>query len=245
MKVTIIGLLSAALTCTMAFGQSFEGKLTFKVEFDIKTQKIGGLQITKEQVIEKMKKDGEYFDAISITLKEGNYIKEDNSSSERRIIYKSDLNKIYTFQKDFEYVIITDANKYNSKNLELKEPEFEKIDSVKIINGNTCKLIRLSWGKLGEEYYFYNVEAARLDPGLFTKHNYEYFNRIVEMTNSYPLEIIKTLNNFISVKMTLVGIKEEKIDESLFEIPALEKAEKDYYEMMLQMTGSEVMKLKN
>jgi hypothetical protein len=163
---------------------------------------------------------------------------------EKRTLYKSDLNKIYTFQSGFEYVLITDANNYNAKGLELKGPKIEQLDSVKIINGHRCKLLKLSWGRLGEEYYFYNPYIAKLDPKLFGKHNYEYLNTIIELTNSYPLEIVKKINNFVSVKMTLVAISEHKIDDSLFELPELEKAEKDYYEMMLKMTGSEVMKLK-
>lgn len=244
MKKTLFGII-AVLTYSLTFGQSFEGKLIYKVEFDIKTQKIGSFEITKEQVIEKMKKEGEYFDSITVTFKNGNYLKEDNSNLEKRIIYKSTLNKIYTFQKDFEYVLITDANKFNALNLKFKEPKIEKIDSLKIINGNNCKLLKLSWDKLGDEYYFYNPEIAKLDTKLFNKHNYEYLNTILGITNSYPLEIIKKISNFISVKMTLIDIKEDKIEDSLFELPKFKKAEKDYYEMMLKMTGSEVMKIKN
>ncbi len=76
-------------------------------------------------------------------------------------------------------------------NLNLKEPKIEKIDSLKVINGNNCNLIKLTWGKLGEEYYFYNSEIAKLDSGNFKNHNYEYFNAIVDISKSYPLEIVK------------------------------------------------------
>lgn len=224
MKRILFGILTI-LTCSLSYGQSFEGKLTYSVEFDIKSQKFGGFEITKEQVIEKMKSNGEFFNKIFVTLKQGNYIKEDNSSSEKRIIYKSDVNKIYTFQKDFEYEVITDADKYNAYNLDFKEPKIEEVDSLKSINGFDCKLLKLSWDKLGEEYYFYNSEIARIDPELFKNHNYEFFNTVVGKTNSYPLEIVKIVSNLISIKMTLVSISEEEISDDLFDIEKI-KAKK-------------------
>jgi hypothetical protein len=217
MKIALIATI-IFLTSSFSYGQFFEGKLTFKIEFDIKSQKIGEFEITKEKVIEKMRSDGEYFDTIIINLKEGNYIKKDNSSSERIIIYKSDLNKIFSFQKDSEYEIITDASKYNAFDINNKEPQITKIDSIKIINGIKCNLIQLSWDKLGKEYYFYNSDIAKIDSKLFKKHNYEYFNAVVKETNSYPIEIVKTVNNFVSMKMTLVSISEEKVSEEIFDI---------------------------
>jgi hypothetical protein len=244
MKKILLGI-CAILTCSISFGQSFEGKLTYKVEFDIKAKKIGNFEIKKEQVIEKMKEDGDYFDSITVTIKNGNYIKEDNSKTKKRIIYKTDLNKIYTFQKDFDHVVITDAKKYYGMNLNLKEPKIEQIDSLKVINGNKCKLIKLSWDKLGEEYYFYNSEIAKLDSEKYKNHNYEYFNAIIGISKAYPLEIVKKVSDFISIKMTLIIMEEIKIEDTLFELPKFKKAEKEYAEMMLKITGSEVMKIKN
>lgn len=229
---------------SLTYGQSFEGKLTYFVEFDIKSQTFGDFEITKEQIVDKMKKDGDFFDTITITIKEGNYVKEDNSNSKKRILYKSEFNNIYTFQKDFEYVTITDANKFNTMNLDLNEPKIEQIDSLKIINGINCKRIKFSWGKSGEESYYYNSAIAKINPNHFSKHNYEYFNTLIGITSSYPLEIIKTISNIMSIKMTLISILEEKIDDSIFELPKLKKAEKDYSEMMLKITGSKVMKIK-
>lgn len=244
MKKILLGICTI-LIYSISFGQSFEGKLIYKVEFDIKTKKIGNFEIKKEQVIEKMKKDGNYFDSITVTIKNGNYVKEDNSNAKKRIIYKTDLNKIYTFQKDFDHVVITDAIKHYSMNLNLKEPKIEQIDSLKVINGNKCKLIKLNWDKLGEEYYFYNSEIVKLDSEKFKNHNYEYFNAIINISKSYPLEIVKKVSDLISIKMTLLTMEEIKIDDTLFELPKFEKAEKEYAEMILKITGSEVMKIKD
>lgn len=219
----------AFLAYTLSFGQSFEGKLTYNVEFDIKTQKIGNFEITKDEVIEKLKKEGEYFDTVTVTLKGGNYIKEDNSESEKRIIYRSDLNKIYTFNNGYGEEVETDAKRYNTLNI-FKEPKIEKLDSIKNINGIECNLLKLSWNNFGEEYYFYNSNVGRLDPKLFKNHNYEYFNIVVENTNAYPLEIVKKISNFISVKMTLQSISEEKVNDELFDINKIKARKLSYQE---------------
>lgn len=219
----------ATLTYSLMFGQSFEGKLTYSVDFEIKDQKFGDFKITKEQVIEKMKNDGEYFDTLTVTLKGGNYIKKDNSKTENLIIYKSSVNKIYSFQKDSEYESITDANKYNALNIDFKKPKAEKIDSLKSVNGINCKLVKLSWDNIGKEYYFFNSKTAKLDPKLFEKHNYEYFNTVVKSTNSYPLEIIKIVNNFITIKMTLTSISEENVNDELFDIEKIKSKKSSYF----------------
>ena len=229
MKRILFGIV-AVLTLSLTFGQAFEGKLTYKVEYDIKTRKFGGVEITKDQIITKMKNDGEFFDTIIVTIKNGNYIKEFNSSVENRIIYKSDLNKIYSFRNDIENESLIDANKYNALDIKFGEPKVEKLDSLKIVNGVNCNLIKLSWGKLGEEYYFYNSEIAKLDPKLFKSHNYEYFNTVVNISKSYPLEIVKSTGDFITVKMTLKSISEEKISNELFDIEKIKTQKTTFFQ---------------
>lgn len=228
---------------SISYGQSFEGALTYKVEFEIKTQKIGNFEITEEQVIQKMKSDGDYFDQVTIIIKDGNYEKTDNSDVQKRIVYKADVNKVYTFQKDFEYVVITDASKTNLMKLDLPEPSFEKIDTTKIIYGHNCSMLKLAWGKTGTELYYYDNEFLKIDPSLFKNHNYEYLNEVLKLTNSYPIEIVKTLSDFITVRMTLENVTEKEIDDSQFELPEMTDADKDYAEMMKKLTGAEVKKI--
>jgi hypothetical protein len=192
-----------------------------------------------------MKSDGEYFDQVIVTIKDGNYEKIDNSDVQKRIVYKADVNKIYTLQKDFEYVVITDASKNNLMKLDLPEPSFEKIDTTKVINGHECALLKLTWDKTGTELYYYDKEFLKIDPSHFKNHNYEYLNEILRLTNSYPMEIVKTLSDFITVRMTLVDASEKEINDSQFELPEMTDAEIDYAEMMRKMTGAEVKKIKN
>jgi hypothetical protein len=221
--------------------QSFEGVLTYSVEFDIK----GSLAQLKEQILAKMKRDGEYFDTLSVFIKGGNYLKQDNREEAISIIYRKDLAEIYNFQEDFEYVTIVDASRQHLMGKDFGDPELTEEDTRKEILGFECSLLKLSWPKLGEELYYYNSDVASLDPDLFKSHNFEYLNVILEHTNSYPLEIIKSINEMISIKMILVSIEPKSIDSNKFQIPELENAEDDYANIIKRTTGNLVMKIKN
>ncbi|WP_299892341.1 hypothetical protein [uncultured Lacinutrix sp.] len=226
-----------------SFGQSFEGKLTYKVEFSFNMDSSFGL--SEKDMIEHMKKSGEYFDTIVVNIKNGNYEKLVNSSNSKRIVYKSDINKIYTFDKGFEYVLIANAKNYSSSKMEFEKPEFIKNDSIVSVMGKDCKSITLDWNGLGKETYYYNDTFLKIDSELFKSHNYEYLNKILTITKSYPAQINKSLNKLIEIRMILVDYSKEEINDSVFEIPKLKPAEKEYAEIIMETTGNEVMRIKN
>ena len=225
----------------LSIGQSFEGVLTYSVDFELS----GKFATMKDKIFEKMEKDGEFYDTIKIYIKGDKYLKRDNKIKPTSIIYSSEKNEIYSIQKDFEYVTIIDAEKFNPLDLDFKSPNISKIDSIKYISEIPCDILKLSWPNLGEEWYFYNDQIAKIDAKLFKNHNYEYLNLILEKTGSYPLEIVKSINQLISIRMSLTSIEEKKLSEEVFLIPELEDAEKDYAEIIRRTTGNEVMKIKN
>jgi len=225
---------------TFSSGQSFEGKLTYKVEFNIKMK-----GISEKDMIEHMKKSGEYYDTIVINIKNGNYEKLLNSINSKRIVYKKDTNKIYTFDKGFEYVLIADAKNYSSTKMEFEKPKIIQNDSITTIMDKKCKSVTLDWNGLGKETYFYNQEFLKIDPEFFKSHNYEYLNEILTLTKSYPTQINKSLNKMLEIKMILVNYSKENISDLVFEIPKLKPAEKEYSDMIMETTGNEVMRIKN
>jgi hypothetical protein len=228
---------------TFSFGQSFEGKLTYKAEFSFNMDSSFGL--SEKDMIEHMKKSGEYYDTIVVNIKNGNYEKLVNSINSKRIVYKSDINKIYTFDKGFEYVLIVNAKNYKSSKMEFERPEIIKNDSVVKIMGKDCQSITLDWNGIGKETYYYNDSFLKIDSELFKSHNYEYLNEILNITNSYPTQINKSLNKLIGIRMILVDVSKEEISDSAFEIPKLKPAEKEYAEIIMETTGNEVMRIKN
>ncbi|MEP0262727.1 hypothetical protein [Dokdonia sp.] len=233
-------ILIISLFTSLIYGQSFEGKLTYKIEFEINME-----GISENDMINHMKKSGEYFDTLVINIKKGNYEKLVNSANSKRIVYRPDSNKIYNFDSGFEYVLITNAKKYGATIIDFEKPKIIQNDSIVSILGKKCNSITFSWGNLGEETYFYNDSFLKINPELFQEHNFEYLNEVLNLTKSYPTQIIKSLNDFIKIKMILVDYSEEKIDDSSFEIPELQLADKEYSELIKQTTGQEVMQLKN
>ena len=125
------------------------------------------------------------------------------------------------------------------------EPDLVNVDSIKFINGIPCDILKLSWENLGEEWYFFNKETAVIEPSLYADHNYEYLNKVLSSTGSYPLEMVKSMNNVMSIRMTLVSIEGGELSDDLFSIPELKKANKKMTKMMDNITGTQVMKIKN
>jgi len=220
--------------------QSFEGVLTYSVTFELD----GPLAEMKEEVYEKMRSKGEFFDTVKVAIKGGNYMKIDNKPEHSTVIYSSDQNKIFGLQEGFEYVTITDAANYNSLNMNFDTPDVRKVDSIKYVKGIPCNLVMLEWSKLCSGWYFFNKETASVDPTLFENHNFEFLNLVLSETGAYPLEIVQSVNQLLTVRMTLVSIEEKEVADNVFAIPELKKAGKKYARFVKQMTGNEVMKIK-
>lgn len=241
MKKNII-LLLVSIISQLSFSQSLEGKLTYKVDFKINMEASFGL--SEKDMIEHLKKSGDYFDTMTIQIKNGNYEKRINSKDEKRIVYKSKVNKIYTFDQGFDHVIITDANNYNSLKIAVEKPKVIQDDTLTTIMNKDCTSITLDWNSLGKETYFYNKDFLKIDAKLFSLHNFEYFNEVLNLTNAYPIQIVKSLNKMIEIKMTLIDYSMEEISDSAFEIPELEPTDKEYADMIMGTTGNEVMRIK-
>ncbi len=224
-------------------GQSFEGVLTYKVTFEIKSTAFNDQM--KEAVINKMKEEGEYYDSLIITIKGGNYIKEDNSGAKKKIIYKQQENQLFSFTGSSEFVTIVDAKKRTLLQNEYLDPKVKKSKVSETILGKKLKSITLAWKDLGEEVYYYNSEFLTLNPYFFQNHNYEFLNTVLSTTESYPVQVIKSVNNFITIKMTLISYKENSLDDALFKIPKLEKVDTEYAKSVYEVSGNQVMKIIN
>lgn len=246
MKYIIIAISIVFIQGTLK-GQNFEGKVTYKVNFEIDEEKYGELGIKKEMIVEKMKKEGEYYDKITYYFQKGNYIKEDNSTKNKRIIYKSDENLIYLFEQNSEYVTIVKGEKPSVLNTEFDNSsvEINELDSIKMIGNESCKLVMLNWGELSSEYYWYNPSKLNINSELFKNHNYEYLNKILTKTNSFPLEITKSVGKLMKITMTVEEIEEIDLDEKIFEIPELKKPKRKGDKYLEELIGNKVMKIKN
>lgn len=229
---------------TFTYGQSFEGTLMYKVTYDIKVDSSFG--ISKNQLIETLKKTDDYFDTLVVHIKNGSYEKLTNSKNKKRIVYKPSERKLYTLEDGFEFALILDTKKYIAFDIEFEKPIITQNDSITTIAGKDCKSISLNWEGFGEEVYFYNDSFLKIDPELFKGHQYEYFYEILQYTKSYPVQINKSLNQLMEIQMTLIDYKTQDINDSSFDIPELEPVkDKEYADIIKQTTGSDVMRIKN
>ena len=240
MKKSILILTFLALTL-IGRTQSFEGVITYSVQFELKE----GFQEMKDQIFEKLKKNGDYYDTLKVFVKHNQYKKTDNSVNPISVIYAPEQNTVYILEEGFDNAILIDASKVTTLNLNLPEPSLHYVDSIKHISNIPCDILKLSWEGFGDEWYFFNRDIAAIDPKLYENHNYNYLNTILNSTGSYPLEIVKSLDGMISTTMSLVSIEERELSDELFKILELKKANKKMNELMGQVTGTQVMKVKN
>jgi len=242
--ITIIALFFAQiLTC---FAQNFEGKLVYDVHFDINEEALERMGITKEDMIKKAKADGNHYDKITVYLrKNGDYIREMSSTPKLKTIYLSSSNKIVAFEEKSKYAAVGDADKYITAYSSLgdEKPLITKVDSTKIILGDTCKLVVIDWGNLGVEHYWYS-DKFQLDAELFARHNYQYLNQVLELTNAYPIEQEVRVSGSIAVTMTLRSYEAVDLPDEMFIIPKMKKSKRKKHKRN-QSSIFQIMKIKS
>lgn len=221
------------------YSQSFEGTLIYKVTFEFSSKFNNDEFINK--TLNTLKKSGEYYDTLTIKFKGGNYLKMDNAPNGKKVIYHGTQNQLYFFTKNSDIVLIADANMYHPNNIKLPEPQVILEDSIFNINRTLCKKIKFVWEDIGEEIYYYSTSIAPLKPYLFREHNYEYLNLLISLTKAYPVKIVKSLNEFITINIELVDVNNSKIENNIFEIPLLREPNKKQAEMINQLSGYDIM----
>ena len=231
------------LTC---FAQNFEGKLVYDVHFEINEEALERMGITKEDMIKKMKADGNHFDEVTVYLrKNGDYIREMNATPKLKTIYQSSSNKLFVFKEKSKYVAVGNANKNLSAYSSLGDtkPFITKIDSTKIILGDTCKLVVIDWGDMGIEHYWYS-DKFQLDAELFARHKYQYLNQVLELTNAYPIEQESSVSGSIKVTITLRSYEEVDLPDEMFAIPKMKKSKRKKHKRDEQSIF-QIMKIKS
>lgn len=218
--------------------QSFEGTLTYRVEYEF-TNKIDNS--IKAKIFSKLKQQGTYYDTIFVTIKGGDYIKSDNAQNGKTVIYKSDLKKLFFFEKHSDTVLVASGQIYNPLNISLPLPSVQKNDSLINIGDFKCKSIQLIWEDMGEEVYYYSPNTSEVNPSLFEEHNYEYLNIILRETKAYPIKVTKALSGLMTLHMTLVSINKEPVSIEKFKIPELKNASRKASETLELTTGYKMM----
>lgn len=226
MKQTIAILL--CLTTGLLYGQSYEGTLVYKTDFQFQiSEKMSKMGITEELLKEKMKQEGSWTDSIKTSYKQGDYITYTNFSPQSWSVYKQETNKLYSFQdgEASDICTVTDV----SIDLEFQttgnKPTVQKLPTIVEIGGRRCEVVRVQWEN-GTYDYYYDSSFLKIDARLFKNHIYEGWADFLKISNSLPVKIVKSVKGLSTISLTLIRHTEGTIDPKLFEIPKL-KPDKD------------------
>ena len=210
-------------TTGLLFGQSYEGTLVYKTDFQFKiSEKMMKMGITEEMMKEKMKKEGSLTDSIKTIYKQGDYINYTNFSPQSWSVYKQLANKLYSFQdvEASDICTVTDVSIDMEFQMTGNKPIIKKLDTVVEINGRKCEIVRVLW-KSGTYDYYFDSNFLKVDAKLFENHIYDGWADFLKISNSLPIKIVKSVKGLTTVSHTLIRHKEETIDLKLFEIPEL------------------------
>ncbi|HYF03933.1 MAG TPA: hypothetical protein VEC36_11185, partial [Patescibacteria group bacterium] len=211
------------LTTELLYGQSFEGTLVYKADFEFHiSEKMAQMGITEEMMKEKIKNDGSWSDSIKTSYKQGEYITYTNSIPQSWSVYKQKDNKLYSFQNGeaSDICTVTDASIDLEFQMTGNKPTIEKLDTLVELNGMKCEVVRVRW-QAGIYDYYYNNSFLNVNYKLFEKHVYDGWADFLKISNSLPVKIVKSVNSLTTVTLTLVRHSQQTIDPKLFTIPKL------------------------
>lgn len=205
----------------LLFAQSFEGKLTYIVDFEV-SEKMAKMGLSKQMLRDKMKEDGSWSDTIKVFYKQGNYYTLLKTKPKTWNIYKADVNKIYSMQDGdaSDICSVTNASIDLESTITGKMPIISKVDTTVNVNGTPCSLVLVKW-KSGTYRYYYNTTKLNVNPDLFSKHVYDGWAEFLKISNALPMKIEKSVGGMMTVTMALSSFKAEAVDEALFLIPKL------------------------
>lgn len=203
------------------FVQTFEGTVYYTTEFEI-GDKMAKYGLTKEIALQKMRMEGTWSDMVHTAYKGGDYISYTNFNPQSWSVYKSDTNKMYSFQKGdgADLCTVTDVSIDFEESRTGKKPTITKLDTLVNVGDVPCEVVRVKW-KSGTYDYYYNAAMLKVDAKLYEGHVYDGWSEFLKISNSLPIRIVKTTNGLSTVTFTLSHFKAEPIDPALFLIPKL------------------------
>lgn len=183
----------------MSFGQSFEGKITYSNTYKSKLAKL-----KDEQLNTMLGTSQEYY------IKGDNYKSLFNGKFVKMQIYRAEENKSYSLTAKSDTLLWEDysKNKDVAVNYEIQKGK----DRVLNI---PCDVIIVSTAK-SKTYYYYNAKY-RVNPKLFSNHNYGNWYYIISKTKALPLKIVYETGEYI-LTSTAVKITPMKLDKNVFDI---------------------------
>jgi hypothetical protein len=199
-----------ALTMSMSFAQSFEGKIFYTNAYKSKIPNVNDQQLT-----DMMGASQEYL------MKGGDYKAISNGSLIQWQLYVNKDNKIYSKMTSSPAALWTDCSENPD---EVLKSELNK--GVVEILGYKCDELVLTC-KTGVQKYYFSSKLP-IDSKLYEKHKFGNWAAFLAKANAVPLKIFIDNQQF-TIESVATDVKPMAIDSKLLELPAGLQTQKSPY----------------
>jgi hypothetical protein len=206
----LLTLIFAILSVVTAFGQNFEGKITYQNTYKSKLP-----DLKDEQFSSMMGTTQQYY------IKGGDYKSVSNGTFSQWQLYNNKDNKLYNKISNSEAILWNDGSVNDDSVL-----SFQINKGVTDILGYKCDELVLVC-KSGTQKYYFNSKLG-VDAKLFANHKFGNWSEFVRLTNAVPLKIIIDNQQF-TMESVATEVKPMKLDDKEFQLPANAKTEKSPY----------------
>ena len=196
-----ITFLLATLISICSFGQNFEGKIVYANSYKSKMP-----SVTDQQFTTMMGSTQDYF------IKSGDYKSVANGSFFQWQLYVNKDNKLYSKMANSETLLWNDGSENKD---EIIKTELNK--GVTEILGFKCDELILTC-KSGTQKYYFNSKLS-VDTKLFINHKFGNWYDYLLKANALPLKTIVDNAQF-TLESVATEVKEMKLDNTLFNLPA-------------------------
>jgi hypothetical protein len=210
MKKSLTLLIVVALTMSMSFAQSFEGKIFYTNAYKSKMPNVNDQQLT-----DMMGASQEYL------MKGGDYKTISNGSLIQWQLYVNKDNKIYSKMTSSPAALWTDCAENPD---EVLKSELNK--GVVEILGYKCDELVLTCKSGVQKFYF--SSKLPIDSKLYEKHKFGNWAAFLAKANAVPLKIFIDNQQF-TIESVATEVKPMAIDSKLLELPAGLQTQKSPY----------------
>jgi hypothetical protein len=119
-----------------------------------------------------------------------------------------------------------------------KAPIISLPDTIALVNGISCSVLRIKW-KSGTYEYYYNKTLYPMLAAYYEKHICEGWYSFLSISNALPIMLVKKTKNGMNAILTLVSAEAESINDNVFTAPLLEATDTESL-----LPNQKVMRLK-
>lgn len=203
------------LTCIFAYGQNFEGSITYKVVANNPNPEMipdsTWQKGMKEQFGEKGYMVQKYY------YKKARYISEIDAGKQSGLqAFNPKDGLLYSWQANADEAITLDSKKYMDAFVEITAS-----DKTETILGIPCKSMVLK-SKMGQMTLWYNSDHFKMDAKYYKGHIYGYWEQILQEIGCLPLKI-EQKGFMAQMTQTAIAYKEESVKDDKFSIPTFKE----------------------